>query len=212
MSAPTFLDPLWPLVFAASAAAWWQWRAARAARTWGRHLLQSQELRQEELARSLHNDLLQRLCRVSLELDGAALERMGDVVRDVRTLSHRLFPPALRHLDLEAALEELAERHGEDEVTVAVTTETPLERPVAAVLYRTVEEWLDATDGAVSRHVTVEAGRRGRIRLRFTSAGSSASQATTYALRQRVRMVGGSCTYEREEDAAARPDDASSTE
>lgn len=175
-----------------------QRRAVRAAELWGSQLLTSQEEEREQLARRLHNDLLQRLCRLSLDLDGAAPaapERLRGVMADLRLIAHELYPPALRHVGLGDALLELVERdggRGAVQLTTAIPEATEIALPVALALYRVAAEWLAAlrANGSQGRGQVDVSMADGQLVLSLVAEGGGLD-ALGYGIRQRVGLIGG---------------------
>jgi signal transduction histidine kinase len=127
-------------------------------------LLSAQEQERERIARDLHDDVVQRLALLQMDLERlsgrfpapipdaiklqfkTALEQLAVISKDLRDLSHRLHPQILNDLGLEAALRALCETF-EEHHSVMVrfsTRNVPAHIPVSTslALYRIVQESL----------------------------------------------------------------------
>ena len=137
--------------------------AEEALSTVSQKLIEAHEEERTRIARELHDDINQRLAVLSVRLDylkqsapasaadfeqeiAAVSQQITDLVSDVQALSHRLHPPRLELLGLEAAAtafcEELSNRHG---VTIDVHVENipkALPPEIALCLYRVLQEAL----------------------------------------------------------------------
>lgn len=121
-------------------------------------------------------------------------------VSDVRTLSHSLLPPVLDELGLAAALAELAARHGEDGVQVALDLrhEDALDPQTAAAAYGIVSEAVTNTvrhSGSRSCHVETGTTHEGLL-VRITDTGTGVAPDArpgvgTSSMRERAEEQGG---------------------
>ena len=157
-----------------------------------RKLISAQEEERERIGRELHDDIGQQLAFVELGLDqlkdeingdlkqevGGLLERVGDVSRSARELSHGLHPSIIEHLGIESALKtlchDMASRKAIRVHFEANGLTHPTPAPVALCLYRISQEALqNVTRHSGASDVSVNVTRRkGLIRLRIADNGS----------------------------------------
>jgi len=142
-------------------------------------LLQIQEQERSRIARELHDGISQQFAVLVVELGRLAECRdltadvlreqlrqlraqSEEVARDVRTLSHRLYPAALQHLGLVPALRgycaRFAEREGIEAAFNADAGHSSLGKDLSLSLYRIVQECLHN----VSKHAHAS---RAEVRL-----------------------------------------------
>jgi PAS domain S-box-containing protein len=162
-------------------------------------LLNAREAERRRLALDLHDSTGQKLIAAHMRLrtisermdecyDGPLHQGLKDLsaifqelIAEIRQVSHGLYPPALVHLGLCAALRELAGAHNSDNsdgLAVAVSCPPALQRarfaePVEIALFRIAQEAVaNAAKHAKAQHVRVAMGcARGRLRLSVTDDG-----------------------------------------
>jgi PAS domain S-box-containing protein len=185
-----------------------------------RKMLDAQELERLRIGRELHDNVGQRLALLNMGLVQAQadVERLGQAVveslsdlsnqaalisKDVRTISHDLYSPQLRLLDLGEALKGLCiqlQRHLAIEITFAshhVPRHVPAD--ISLCLFRVLQEGLiNAAKHSDTRRIEVELRGTGRaIYLRIRDFGSGFSLGNVHeglglvSMRERVAMVGG---------------------
>jgi PAS domain S-box-containing protein len=196
-------------------------------------LRRAQEEERRRIARDLHDSTAQKLAglimalgRLDEALEGAgpaerrlvadSLALVDDCVREVRSLSHRLHPPLLDELGLDAALDTyiqgFARRSG-----IAVTLDVPddLRRPSSEIelaLFRVAQESLGnvhrhAASPAASVRLIPEAGRlalevrdQGRgippDRLDAIREGRPLPGMGIAGMRERIEQLGGTLAIE----------------
>jgi PAS domain S-box-containing protein len=185
-----------------------------------RKMLDAQELERLRIGRELHDNVGQRLALLNMGLVQAQadVERLGQAVveslsdltnqaalisKDVRTISHDLYSPQLRLLDLGEALKGLCiqlQRH----LAIEITFSSPhVPRHVAAdislCLFRVLQEGLiNAAKHSDTRRIEVELrGTARAIYLKIRDFGSGFSLGNVHeglglvSMRERVAMVGG---------------------
>jgi PAS domain S-box-containing protein len=185
-----------------------------------RKMLDAQELERLRIGRELHDNVGQRLALLNMGLVQAQpdIEKLGQAVaaglndlsnqaasisKDVRTISHDLYSPQLRLLDLTEALKGLCvqlQRHLAIEIAFASHN---VPRHVAAdlslCLFRVLQEGLiNAAKHSDTRRIEVELrGTSRAIYLRIRDFGSGFSVGNVneglglVSMRERVHMVGG---------------------
>jgi signal transduction histidine kinase len=185
-----------------------------------RKMLDAQELERLRIGRELHDNVGQRLALLNMGLVQAQADveklmqavsghlsdfsqQAASISRDVRTISHDLYSPQLRLLDLADALKGVCgqlQRHLAIEI---VFTSHNVPRPVAAdlslCLFRVLQEGLiNAAKHSETRRIEVELrGTSGAIELRIRDFGSGFSVGTAneglglVSMRERVANVGG---------------------
>jgi len=162
-------------------------------------LVNAREAERRRLALDLHDSTGQKLIAAHMKLrtisermdecyDGPMHQGLKDLssifqqlIAEIRQVSHGLYPPALVHLGLCAALRELAGAHSSDNdagLTVDVSCTQVLQRvrfaePVETALFRIAQEAVaNAAKHARARHVQVSLGyARGRLQLSVTDDG-----------------------------------------
>ena len=182
-------------------------------------LIQAQEAERSRIAREIHDDYLQRLALLSIDLEDLAkyLERdpqgsdrlhgLGDLVgelgSDLHSLSHRLHSSTLDNLGLVAALRSLCEEfkdyHSIDVSFVEENVPRNIPREVALCLFRITQEALQNVkkhSHAGSAEVRAE-GQEQKIHLSVSDRGTGFEQGTRQSgigirsMEERVRLVGG---------------------
>ena len=194
-------------------------RAEERLRELSRRLINTQEEERSRIARELHDDLIQQLAAVAIEIgtlrarlpaDSEALlarleglqDRIQSLASDARSISHRLHPAALEHLGLAAALksycEELHQLRG-IEVRFIDTLEEQVSPEVSLGLFRIAQESLQN----VARHsraekATVQLSRHnGAIELTVSDPGIGFDAVKApgglglVSMRERVELLGG---------------------
>ncbi len=195
-------------------------RAEEHVRGLNRRLLTAQEDERKSIARELHDDLSQRVARISI--DAAQLERSasprgdagaaagirGELTRlseDLHALAYRLHPSTLDDLGLSEALRIECDRVSSFE-SVAVRLHTPEETPTLArddalCLFRVAQEGLRNVirhARATAVDVSLEAADDGvRVTIRDDGIGFDLSKGRgrpslgLASMRERVELAGG---------------------
>ena len=140
----------------------------------GARLLNAQDTERSRIARDLHDDIGQKLAILAFDLNSferaasgqpdrvvtEALDRIDDLVRSVRDLSHRLHPAKLRLLGLVAALNGLEHELSHSGIAIAFThnnVPSTLPPDLTLCLFRVAQESLqNAVKYSQARHVTLE--------------------------------------------------------
>jgi len=185
-----------------------------------RKMLDAQELERLRIGRELHDNVGQRLALLNMSLVQAQadVEKLGRAVveslsdlsnqaalisKDVRTISHDLYSPQLRLLDLGEALKGLCvqlQRHLAIEIAFS-SHDVPrhVAADVSLCLFRVLQEGLiNAAKHSDTRRIEVDLrGGSHAIYLRIRDFGSGFSVAAVseglglVSMRERVAMVGG---------------------
>jgi two-component system NarL family sensor kinase len=175
---------------------WLLRRVSRADAERGRLLfsaLTASERERREIARDLHDSVVQDLAgasyamsavRADLPADStpqvrATLDRVSGVVRgalgSLRTMMVDIYPPDLTEAGLPRAVDQLAERLRGDGVTVTVTVDVqaPLSSEVAAAAYRCARECtMNIAKHAAASHAWIElVGEERRLCIRVADDG-----------------------------------------
>ena len=172
-----------------------------------RELIVRQEAERHEVAYELHEQAAQTLAAVLLSLgalerelaSGLAVPRLealrsdiGSTLGSLRSLAVKIRPPSLE-LGLQTALEQLADgaRHrGFGEMKVAVQGADGVSEEVETMVYRVVEETLDAVGAAHS--VSVGAQRdASELVIDVRGPRRAIAQERLAVLRARMELVGG---------------------
>jgi signal transduction histidine kinase len=198
-------------------------RAEEEARALARRLLTAHEDERSRLARELHDDLSQRLARLSI--DAARMERslpgeekdsartmradLGRLSDDVHALSYQLHPSVLHDLGLKEALKVECEQFSRRESILAELTsfEAPSDIPseVAVCLFRIAQEALRnvARHSRARRASLAVRSADGHLRMTVTDDGVGFVPAERRvrslghaSMRERARLVGGAVEVE----------------
>jgi signal transduction histidine kinase/CheY-like chemotaxis protein len=186
-------------------------------REFSRRLLEAQEAERARVARELHDDVTQRLARLTIEagrIGGPTLRGLHDelvrVNEDVHALAYRLHPSLLDRLGLARALSVECERFSrQHSIPIAVTIyELPQSIPhdVALGLFRIAQEALTN----VSRHARASSAavalsvREHDLRLTVSDTGVGFAVAQDperpslgiASMRERARLLGGDLALE----------------
>ncbi|MCA9763664.1 MAG: sensor histidine kinase [Gemmatimonadetes bacterium] len=191
---------------------WNQRRLAEESRRWGMHLLERLDAERHRIAAELHDDLVPRLSAVRRRAADADREGdadvLGEVVAGMRGLAHNLHPPALRHLDLGAALAELSEDWWEasgPRFRVQLAEALPsLDAQQNLTLYRIAQEAVaNALTHAQATQVTIRLGREeGDLVLTIEDDGRGVADPKvlgqgfgTRSMRERAATLGGTIAF-----------------
>jgi signal transduction histidine kinase len=184
--------------------------------------IRAQDEERSRIARELHDSAAQSIAALSYQLAAAARDaqdaelaarladmrnQAGDVLEEVRVLSHVVHPRVLEDLGLAAALDWLARtvsEHGPTHVTVKADHDAAsgVARDVAAALYRVAQESLRNVErhaGAQAAHVSlVRADGMLVLEVADDGRGFSLRDAEArrpgmgiFAMRERVALVDG---------------------
>ncbi|HXU83919.1 MAG TPA: histidine kinase [Polyangia bacterium] len=163
------------------------------------------------LARALHDSALQTLTAASMNLSLAERESAGmseqarqavvdaqalieSCGRELRELSHELFPSLLGSAGLGPALRWLARQRGEDRLTLDLAELPRFGVSVELAAYRLVEESMGGLfeqSGAVRVRVHAPAEDVLEITMEGPARRMENGQVADLAMRQRIRAVGG---------------------
>jgi two-component system NarL family sensor kinase len=190
-----------------------------------RQVVKSQEDERAHLSRELHDSTSQTLVSIKLLLESTlaqhdpahgaapaalqrALQRLGDALHEVRSISHRLRPAELDQLGLPAALADLGEEfnaHGRTRVALRVRGEPQtLPDEVNTVLFRIAQESLTNIEkhAAATRVQIRLIYHADELRLRIVDDGVGFDVPAVRAdprrgiglrnMRERVESIGGS--------------------
>jgi len=190
-----------------------------------RQVVKSQEDERAHLSRELHDSTSQTLVSIKLLLESTlaqhdpargaapvalqrALQRLGDALHEVRSISHRLRPAELDQLGLPAALADLGQEfnsHGRTRVALRVRGEPQtLPDEVNTVLFRITQESLTNIEKhAAATQVQIRLiYHAGGLRLRIVDDGAGFDVPAVRAdprrgiglrnMRERVESIGGS--------------------
>jgi two-component system sensor histidine kinase UhpB len=154
----------------------------------GRKLIDAREQERHRIARELHDDIVQQLVLIGLEVErlrsDSSLKRLLDrlydevsrVSKSTRDLSHDLYPFALRYVGLARALRSLCRQTGEaTSITINFAEENvpPLAADISLCLYRIAQEALqNIVKHSNAQTVAVELRvQNGRALLRIVDDG-----------------------------------------
>jgi PAS domain S-box-containing protein len=184
-------------------------------------LIQAQEAERSRIAREIHDDYLQRLAVLSIDMQDFAKylergsegsdrlhklrDRVGELSSDLHSLSHRLHSSTLDHLGLVPALislcAEFGDHHSIDVNLVEANVPCKIPKEVALCLFRITQEALQNIkkhSHADSAEVRVE-GLEQKIHLSISDRGTGFDQGADsrrggigiQSMEERVRLVGG---------------------
>jgi signal transduction histidine kinase len=198
-----------------------------------RRLLSAQEAERARVARELHDDVTQRLARLTLETEKfdspqdsspqasklrAVREELVHISQDVHSLAYRLHPALLDRLGLARALKFECERFSRQHSTRVDVTIDGLPRDIppdtALGLFRITQEALNNISRharAASAAVTLKA-TSGRLELVVTDTGVGFDATRDpdkpslglASMRERVRLLGGELTVDSEPERGTR--------
>jgi signal transduction histidine kinase len=183
------------------------------------HMNQVMELEAKRIAHALHDESAQLLAVLRLDLDdierdlspslgtrlGVVYQRLDQVEKQLRQLSHDLRPPLLDDLGLGPAMrflaEEVAKRTGL-EITVEASTHGSLPPAVEMALYRVAEEGLaNVARHAKAQRVTLSLRLAGKtvhcsvedngIGFDYSAALAKGTGWGVRGIRERIRALGG---------------------
>jgi signal transduction histidine kinase len=135
-------------------------------------ILNAQEDERSRIARELHDDVMQKLALLAIDLGRSSvcedsLDRLHDIASRVHSLSHRLHPAKLRLIGLVASLRALEREQSRSGMSVVFTHgEVPhaLSPPLELCLFRVAQE-------VVHNAVKYSLGQRISVDLRHDGAG-----------------------------------------
>jgi len=185
-----------------------------------RKMLDAQELERLRIGRELHDNVGQRLALLNMGLVQTQADvdtlvqavagsltdlskQAASISKDVRTISHDLYSPQLRLLDLAEALKGVCvqlQRHLAIEITFSShDVPRPVPADVSLCLFRVLQEGLiNAAKHSDTRRIDVELrGSSGAVYLTIRDFGSGFSVGTAseglglVSMRERVATVGG---------------------
>ncbi|MDZ4257349.1 MAG: ATP-binding protein [Gemmatimonadales bacterium] len=145
--------------------------------------IESADALREELSRELHDDLLQRLYGLALDIEAGQLPggvmagRLHEIAVDIRRLAHALHPADLSMVGLDGALEGLV-REWQARTTAVLKLEVILERPIPDAWVLTLFRWFqealaNAVKHAAAQHIVVRLEERGgRLCLEVADDGT----------------------------------------
>jgi signal transduction histidine kinase len=198
--------------------------AQEALSTVGRRLLAAQEEERARIARELHDDIGQQVTLFAIEMErirqgglqprsaegsvDGAIERLHQLARSVHDLSHRLYPPKLQLVGLEAALSGLTRELSRADLCIAfaydgVEPAPALPPEILLNLYRVVQEALqNATKHSGALHVSVQMRAFvSGVALTITDDGVGFDVGDAYrkglglvSMGERLESIGGSLT------------------
>jgi signal transduction histidine kinase len=134
----------------------------------GGRLLTAQETERSRIARELHDDIIQQLGLLRLDLHQSGnneetLERIDAIGRSVHELSHRLHPAKLQLLGLVSSLRDLQREQSRFGIAIAFThgdIPAGISLPLTLCLFRVVQEALqNAIKYSRATHVSVDLRR-----------------------------------------------------
>jgi PAS domain S-box-containing protein len=188
-----------------------------------RKMLDAQELERLRIGRELHDNVGQRLALLNMGLVQAQADaeklaqavagnlsdlskQAASISKDVRTISHDLYSPQLRLLDLGEALKGVCsqlQRHLAIEIAFSShNVPRPVPADVSLCLFRVLQEGLiNAAKHSDARRIDVELrGTSRAVYLKIKDFGTGFSVGTAsgglglVSMRERVAMVGGTFT------------------
>jgi PAS domain S-box-containing protein len=202
-------------------------RASEALRESEERLIDAQEEERARIARELHDDVVQRLAVISINLDMRAQRALSpdEVMRkiietreavislatDVQALSHRLHPARLEHLGIAGAsavlCREMSHQRGLEIIFSAETIPNALSKRAAVAVYRVLQEALQNAvkhSGAVRIETSLRAGAdRIELTVRDFGVGFDVSATNGHGLgltsmKERLKAVRGRLTIQSE--------------
>lgn len=201
------------LILTVGAVLWFhQRRLAEQAKAWGRYLLAAQEEERHNIARDLHDDVVQRLSSAQLRLNPATdrevAKLLGEVSRDLRSLARELYPPALSSISLGEALRDLVAQ-GPSAIAPVITVECDdqIELPTAetVTLFRVAQAALhNMQKHSRAQRATLSLAKSASwVELKLVDDGAGFApneiEARSFGLRsmrERLELVGGSFTIQ----------------
>jgi PAS domain S-box-containing protein len=206
-------------------------------RALGRKLATAEDAERRRIAADLHDDVVQALAAARLRLQmiepgrlpapasgslDEALRLVQQAIHNTRTLMFDISPPPLYELGLEAALEWLAEKIGQEHKLAVTVTRDPETVPLAvetrSILFRAVRELLvNVVKHARAHRAEVSVHRDdGGLRLEvaddgrgFDADGASAARNTLggfglFEVRERMDYIGGRLQIESRPEGGTR--------
>ena len=189
-------------------------------------LFSSQEDERRWVSRELHDDIVQRLAMLEVDIERLELEPLGQpadvqqrlrglkervtsVTEDLRTISHRLHPSMLDELGPSAALKALVQEFGQREGMLVTFTHRRvpqnISHGIAGTLYRIAQEALrNIAKHAGKTHVKVALeGTKSGLRLTVRDFGEGFDAALNgqrglgiISMQERAGLLGGTFTIE----------------
>jgi signal transduction histidine kinase len=186
-----------------------------------RKLIEAHEQERTRIGRDLHDDVVQRLALLSIELEavqqvpdaaselrtriGALRDQATEISNDVQLLSHELHSSKLEYLGIVGATtifcKEFSERHKVEIDFQCHDLPTGLPRELSVSLFRVLQEALrNATKhSGVKRFEVRLGGSTGEIQLTISDLGTGFDTETAMkgtglgltSMQERLRLVGG---------------------
>jgi signal transduction histidine kinase len=187
-----------------------------------RKLVEAQEKERARIARDLHDDILQRLALLSMEVGQLQanpseieprgrelLKRIGEISADVQAMAHDLHPSRLEYLGavegMKSWCRDFAERQ-KLELDFTTNMRIPLPPHIGVSIFRVLQEALQNTVkhsgvkrvqvqlrmGSEALHLVVRDSGRG-FDIRAASRGKGLGLTS---MRERIRLVNGSITID----------------
>lgn len=194
-----------------------QRRLLRTRSAFAGRLLIAQDRERAAIARELHDDLVQRLVRVSHHLrtgefqhPGLVAESVDQVVAELRGLAHGMHPAGVDHQDLGVALRNLAtaiSKPGRFEVEIVTSGDlSKLDRSGRLTLFRVAQEAIrNALEHSGSTRVVVQIDQLAaeiRLTIRDWGAGFELGQTSDrlglglLSMEERIKLLHGQLSIE----------------
>jgi len=191
----------------------------------GRKLIEAHEEERTWIARELHDDIVQRVALVSVELEQCdqvragvhdhirqAIERLSDLAKDIQALSHRLHSSKLEYLGLVSAAKsfcrELSEQRSVQVKFKHADIPVAIPKEISLCLFRVLQEALqNAVKHSGAQDFAVELrGSQDGIRLAVMDSGIGFDSRHTsdlgglglVSMRERLRLVNGELSVQSE--------------
>ena len=193
-----------------------------------RRLIEAQEQERARIARELHDDIVQRLALIAVELEKLHQElpnppkirsRMGElhsqttaIATDIQTLSHELHSTKLEYLGIEAAMrgfcKEFGKQHKAEIDFKSHDLPSPLSPDISLCLFRVLQEALqNSAKHSGARHIEVRLwGTSDEIHLMVKDSGigfdneaaKSRGGLGLISMEERLKLLKGTFSVESE--------------